>query len=290
MLQIQRIITMSNGNLNFELPEQFSNRVWLQRLLNVEKKRRSVSPSSLIFVGMHNISQYWWCGMYSIIKSRHNEVELFEAYLKDRVAYSLLSGRIIRIPQKQQDLLEVGSDLLLKDIEQLSLKKGLPDNNKLARQVKKIGKFDTLFRVECGDALEQGLRTEFTMAEFYPSYRWNFPYSKYVIIGKPDGITKKFVYEFKSTSRKFFARYQKCVAQTQADFYGYFFKRKSKRVQIFTEEDGTTETFELPVDLNRVKETMAKFEAVDSGSLPHPPAKWKCKNCEFKNECDICQV
>jgi len=280
---------MKNRNLNLELSEQFSNRAWLQRLLNVEKRRRNVPESSLVFVGMHNISQYWWCGMYSIIKSRHNEVEFFGAYLKDRITYSLLTGRIPKVPQKQQDLLEVGSDLSLKEIERFFQKQSSTDNKKNQR-IEKIERCDSLLKLGFTGYLDQGLKNKLTLAESYPSFRWNFPYSKYMIIGKPDGITKKFVYEFKSTSRKFFALYQKCVAQTQADFYGYFFKRKIKCVQIFTEEDGTTETFELPVDLNRVKETMAKFEAVDGGSLPHPPAKWKCKNCEFKNECDICQI
>lgn len=276
-------------NSNMELPKCFSERAWLQRLLIAEKRRRNVPESSLVFIGMHNISQYWWCGMYSIIKSRHNEVEFFGVYLKDRIIYSLLTGRISSVPKKQQDLLEVSNDLSLKDIEKFFQKQNSTEDKK-NQCIKKIEKRNIVSRLEVTDHFEQGLKNELALAEAYPSFRWNFPYSKYVIIGIPDGITKKFVYEFKSTTRKFFSLYSKCIALTQADFYGYFFKRKIKRVQIFIEEDATTETHETTVDLNRVKETMAKFEAVDNGNMPRPPARWKCKSCEFKTECSICQI
>jgi len=67
---------------------------------------------------------------------------------------------------------------------------------------------------------------ESTKSEKYPTIRWNFSWENYVILGIPDGITDKFVYEFKSTKDRFLLNYIKPIAFTQADFYGYFFQKK----------------------------------------------------------------
>jgi len=60
---------------------------------------------------------------------------------------------------------------------------------------------------------------------------------KYVIVGVPDGITDNFVYEFKTTSNEFLMRMQRPVFFTRGDFYGYFFRRPKKRIQVLVKRD-----------------------------------------------------
>jgi hypothetical protein len=120
-------------------------------------------------------------------------------------------------------------------------------------------------------------------SEKYPTIRWNFPWENYVIIGKPDGITDKFIYEFKSTKDRFLLKYDKPIAFTQADLHGYFFKRNKKRVQIYIEN--RKETWEEPINIINVRNTLKYFKEIDEGTKPYPPKEWKCRKCEFKEIC-----
>lgn len=121
----------------------------------------------------------------------------------------------------------------------------------------------------------------------YPTIRWNFKWDKYVVLSIPDGITEEFVYEFKTVRYKFLSLFEKPVALTQADLYGYFFKRKNKRVQIYICEDNEIQTFDEPVDTENAEETLHKFKQVEEGKLPKPPKSLKCRKCEFANICPL---
>ena len=77
---------MSIPDPDMLLPESFWDEKRLNALLTKEKKRRKLAKSDLVFVGMHNVSQFWLCGMYAVLKSRANELEFFAAYLGDRLA------------------------------------------------------------------------------------------------------------------------------------------------------------------------------------------------------------
>jgi hypothetical protein len=105
-----------------------------------EKKRRGQHEASLVFIGMHNLSEFWWCGMYSALKSKQSELGFFAAYLEDRITYSLLTGRISKIPRKRPELLEIGDDLTLGEIErfnqtQVTAAKRPPSEKKLKRRI-----------------------------------------------------------------------------------------------------------------------------------------------------------
>jgi hypothetical protein len=131
--------------------------------------------------------------------------------------------------------------------------------------------------------------TQWTLAEEYPTIRWNFAWRHYVLVGIPDGISDEFVYEFKATGSRFLSRFAKPVGLAQADLYGHFFDRPQKRVQMFIKEDGKTETFDGPVDHRNAEITLDSFARVDQGEPARPPAKWKCRPCEFRTVCPICQ-
>jgi len=105
----------------------------------------------------------------------------------------------------------------------------------------------------------------------------------------PDGITQDTVYEFKATNKQYFIGFTKPVALTQADIYGHFFGKKKKRVQIYVRNSDRIDTFDLPVEASRVRETLDKFIGAAKGERPRPPAKFKCVKCEYREECPMCQ-
>ncbi len=276
----------------------------LQRLLVLEKERRGVSPESLVFVGVHNIAQYFWCAMYAVLKSQRNESEMFGAYLQDRVRYSQKLGLIGQIPRRDSALLEVGSDIRFEDV-QLMLKQAKPNEGsdtgirsggiELARGTdEEDNPALTTFNLGEGESISvpplmAGQLMETIKSEQYPQIRWNFEYGRYVVIGAPDGITDDFVYEFKFQNKRRYLTEDMAKASAQADLYGYFFRRGRKRVQIHLREDGSTETDESAVDRNRAKHLLAKFAEVDAGRSPPLPKPWKCKSCELRQDCPIVQ-
>jgi len=129
---------------------------------------------------------------------------------------------------------------------------------------------------------------QMSKAETHPTIRWNFVWHDYIVVGVPDGITNSFVYEFKSTASKFLCNYYiKPVALAQADLYGYFFRRRRKRVQIYVVEEANTQTWDEPVSEESALKTLNDFERIDKGELAKPPKAWKCKSCEFTSSCPI---
>ena len=280
----------------------------LERLLKLEKERRGQPKDSLVFIGMANTAEYYWCGIKAWFLNKRSELGFFGAYLVDRIRYSLILGRIDKVPEGDEEILETGSDLTLEDVEEILKKrkeKQLPriavenpeDWEEIEKElVAKFGGVPSEFVVwEIDeerlkeDPLYRGRILEIKHAEKYPKVRWNFEWGKYVVVGVPDGITDEFVYEFKSTTSSggFAKKWLKPIAETQADLYGFFFRRKKKRVQIYSLKDNKTYTWEGVVDEGRAKEVLEKFEKVDSGELPPPPASWKCRRCEFANECPV---
>jgi len=210
------------------------------RLLALEKRRRNIPLKKLVFVGMHNLAQYWWCAQSSVLRSRRNEIEFFLTYLYDRVKYSFIFGHLKIMPKNLRDLLDIGSDLKYEDIDRF---------------------------------------------EKYQPPRWSFEKMGYVIVGIPDGITQKYVYEKKDIQKESLLHFEKPVAFTQADLYGYFFKRDKKIVEIYIEENNKIMKLKEDVDTNRAKNTIRKFKRVDNGAQAIPPQKFKCNNCEFKRDC-----
>ncbi len=293
----------------------------LERLLALEKQRRGVSATGLIFIGMHNVAQHWWCTQQAVLKSRTNEIEFFAAYLNDRIEYDHRLGFVDKLPRRHEALLDIGSKITLADVQKLlKEEKGVEplidvgpttvmwdvvdDQGKPIRVInpdlpseekeywEKRSKNEGM-RVISIETLPPKLRGEIlhsSRSEIYPTIRWNFPWDKYTVIGVPDGITNKFVYEYKTTKSRFLLNYVKPVAFAQADLYGYFFQRPNKRVQIQVIEENVTETHEEAVNSTRAKDTLAAFAQVEARGLARPPKAWKCKGCDFRATCPISQA
>lgn len=293
----------------------------LRKLLLLEKERRGIDSSKLVFVGMANIAHYWWCALQSVLKSVEMESEFFGAYLMDRLLYSHRLGYITALPRETETWLDLGSQITFEEIEVL-LREKTEIANKPREATAHVVAFETIdddgnvimllnpklsskgkqyFEAE---AQARGIRAvswdntsippklrgeihQMSKAEKYPTIRWNFAWHDYIVVGVPDGITDSLVYEFKSTASRFLSYYIKPVALAQADLYGYFFKRRHKRVQIYVKETETTQTLDEPVSEERALETLSGFEATNKGKSANPPKAWKCKNCEFTRLCPI---
>ncbi len=304
----------------------------LEKLLELEKERRGFDKDRLVFIGMANVANYYWCAMRAYLKCREHELGFFGAYLDDRISYSLELGYIQSesiwplVRTGDRELLAIGDNIGLNDIERL-LRAEKERWMERSRQSEGIERDDFQvwflppillddkgnrvmaidpddYDVEIRELYESVAESEgiiivdpeeypilrgesrhMLTAESYPSIRWNFEWGGYVLLGIPDGITDDFVYEFKSTRNRFLMRFNKPIAFAQADLYGFFFKRRMKRVQIYVEEERQTETWMENVDGENAVSVLEKFMRVDQGELPPPPKNWKCKKCEYRSEC-----
>ena len=302
-------------DIEAKITELLGDRKRMRSLLLLEKARRGARRDSLLFIGMANIAQYYWCAMQAVLKSKSNELEFFGAYLYDRILYSHCLGLIDKLPKSEEALLDIGKEITFDDVQKLLREeaeraKGISVtfavtelidehsarvmviNPDLPPELRKQFEMDAKRKgIRIADLEElPKLRGEFlqtTKAERYPKIRWNFEWGKYVIVGVPDGITDRFVYEFKTTKNKFLMGFTKPVALTQANLYGYFFRRDEKRVQIHIVEEGTTVTWESKVDRTKAERVLKDFSRVDTGWVPPSPRTWKCKSCEFKPACPI---
>lgn len=290
----------------------------LERLFALEKQRRGVPATDLAFIGMHNVAQHWWCTQQAVLKSRVDEIDFFGAYLHDRIVYAHRLGRVGKLPSRDEALLDVGSETTLADVETLLRHKEMEPHgitittvcqDSVDNQGKRVRLINPDLPPEQRKLYEEGarkegvrvanleefpkLRGEFlqeSQAERYPTIRWHFHWAKYTVVGVPDGITDKFVYEYKTTKSRFLLNYVKPVALAQADLYGYFFQRSNKRVQIQIIEENVTETYEEAVNSTRAEDTLSAFARVDAGGPARPPKAWKCKGCVFQATCLISQA
>lgn len=279
---------MSDFFLEAGIGDIIQDRERLRGLLALEKQRRGIETSALVFVGMHNVAQHWWCTQYAVLKSRANEIGFFAAYLHDRIVYAHQLGLADELPRRQEALLNIGGDLTWNDVEKL-LKKRASEPDKHKADQERAARLALMIELE-QDPSRRGELDQALHAEKYPTIRWNFRWGKYSVVGVPDGITEEFVYEYKTTRNSYLLRFAKPVALAQADLYGYFFQRPRKRVQIHIAEEDKIETYEELVDTGRAEETLTAFAQVDEGKPARPPVPWKCRSCEVRAECPINQA
>jgi len=303
-----------NG-IESEIGKVLSDQRELEKLLLLEKEKRGVGKNKLVFIGIANIADYYWCAMQSLFKSKKMELDIFHAYLHDRVYYSFHLGLITNLPKNKEKLLEIGNEITLKDVEKLLKERENKKEQFIVEEITReaIDKNGNKVIVVNpnlppeerkffeNQAKNKGVRIanieEFPKirGEFFhteksishPTIRWNFNCNDYVIVGVPDGIEDDCVYEYKTTRNNFLMYFVKPVAYTQADLYGYFFKRGKKRVQIYIVDEKITKTWENQVDRNRVLEVFRNFKKVDEGWTPPLPKTWKCKSCKFKDACKL---
>jgi len=292
------------------IDQNFFEKLNFEKLLSLEKKRRKIDKSELVFVGMANIASYRWCGAKAILHSREVELDFFRAYLVDRIRYSFELNLIDKLPKKQEALLYIGDEITYNDIERLlkkrcetfqeksidtefyylmSVKNGKafinpflpPEQKEVAKEIaKKEG-----YQIVDDLPMERGEFYHLEDPEKYPTIRWNFNWENYVIVGVPDGITDDFVYEYKTTNKSL--HYIKPVAFAQADLYGYFFKRPKKRVKIFVKKENKTYVWEEKVDVENALDILKKFKLADKEGWVIPPKNWKCKICKYKEKCKL---
>ncbi|MEM4469212.1 MAG: hypothetical protein QXS32_09125 [Candidatus Nezhaarchaeales archaeon] len=261
----------------------------LSKLLTEKKLRAGVPENRLLFVGMADAAKYRWCPLQSFLSNAGMELLYFTSYLVDKVAYSIYFNQLQEFPQDLNKFLDIGEELKFSDVEKILKDIGLAQTveNKIQKLLIKHVKHGSITQVK-RDHKSAGEVDELLYAEPYPTIRWNFKFKDFIVVGFPDGITEEFVYEFKSTRKESYIKNVLPVAQAQADLYGYFFKRRKKRVQVRVRETGKIETWESNVDTKEAEHVLNGLARVVEGEILLPSEnerKWKCKVCEFKDEC-----
>ncbi len=291
--------------INDDMKQKINNMIMkygLNSLMAKKKEELGHEPSELVFIGVADVAKYWYCAKKSLFKQLEMEPEFFNAYLQDRILYSIELGYLRRLPSSERELLKIGDEITLIDIEKLlkeeveeskellkeltTIRKALVKENKVELDL--VNRFIKVFIKKFGGSeenpLDFGTYAEYLIAEPYATIRWNFPYKDFVVIGAPDGITDNFVYEFKASANLFFTLRN---AKTQADIYGYFFHRDKKRVQVYLKTSGKIITEENGIDKENAEITLERATGVYRGEPPKPPKPYKCNSCEYKIRCPI---
>ena len=251
----------------------------LTELMNLEKERLGLSRDELVFIGMANLSKYYWCAWQYYLKAKREESLFFFSYFLDRLTNSVELGLLSNPPKQVIAILKIGDNIEYDHIQKLlKEQKTKSTSNKTKNDIRKM------FRKE-KDPMQKGSICQILHGENYPTRRWNFKYKSIVLVGVPDGITNDFVYEFKFTSKSGYLKHTLITAACQADVYGYYFKRSKRRVQIFCEEDDKVYTYEDSIDKEKVNNLLEKWIDMKKGYLPIKPKPWKCNICEFKKDC-----
>jgi CRISPR/Cas system-associated exonuclease Cas4 (RecB family) len=284
-------------------------------LLDLEKRRRGIAGDRLLFVGVSNVASVRWCPMKAVLRSRAEELMFFGAYLYDRLIYARLLGLIRELPHTDQGLLEAGAEVGMADVERLLRRlPARPEREAWAYReaVGAGGEVAWVLNPDLSaadrthyyklasragvrvleledDPKMRGLVLEEMRAERYPTIRWNFAWERYVVVGVPDGITGDLIYEFKTTRSRYLGGHLLPTALVQADLYGLFFDRKSKRVQLYIVEEDVTQTWDRPIDRSAAESILKEFRSVDEGRRPRPPReRWKCRRCDVRPICPVC--
>ncbi|MHB8384137.1 MAG: hypothetical protein ACYDC3_17560 [Candidatus Binataceae bacterium] len=277
-------------------------------LLRLEKARRGLDPKRLCFIGMADTANYWWCAQQSLFNNREMEKGFFGAYLYDRINCAFKLGIISGPVRYDAQLLRIAAERSFEEGERQFKQArraeflGMTDATRrrsheadkklrrdyLAGRIKNETEPEPFEEEEPAhpnkEARLRGKQDEYYLSERYPSFRWHFDWRDYVVVGIPDGITDRFIYEFKSTK---VLHYQKPVAEAQADLYGYFFRRKQKRLQFHDIQQGKLLTFSSAISRNNAQRTLRDFAAIEAGKAPIPPKPWKCRTCEFFSVCSV---
>src|SRR5262245_43123133 len=261
----------------------FEDDALLKRLLTVEKARRSVPKNKLLFIGASDVSSQCWCSMKAVLTAREGEVGRFGQYLYNRLHDAHELGLLRYWPRNPKTLLSIGEWITFEQVNAYENAKPEPQ-----RTPRSSGDID--LRELGEDELEwweRGEIAESQYAERYPQFSWHFPWERYVVVGVPDGVTKDFVYEFKSTGR---ARYRENLMRSggvQADLYGLFFQRARKRVQVYSIDTGQIDTLDEKVDRANAERYLRNFSRVDGGEFPRLPESFKCRICDHVKRCPL---
>ncbi|RCW60177.1 hypothetical protein [Halanaerobium sp. ST460_2HS_T2] len=123
----------------------------------------------------------------------------------------------------------------------------------------------------------------------YKSFRWHFPWDNYIVTGIPDGVGDNFVYEYKSAKDKYYYHnYIRSIANSQADLYGYFFKKQEKKIETVFMKEGELKEINGEIDIDNALDILNIFKNTLTGNSDHiAPVEWKCKKCDYYDECEV---
>ncbi len=144
------------------------------------------------------------------------------------------------------------------------------------------------WNVDPQDSFSMGKYLEYRHSVKYSPVIKCFKWKKYHIFVAPDGITKKFCYEFKSAKMSFFWKDSSPVARVQANLYSYFFKRPYKRVEFLFKDSLKKRSVFEKTDRKGAEATLNLIDALLRNKVRAvPPKKYKCIRCEFRAKCTI---
>jgi hypothetical protein len=234
----------------------------LRRLLALEKERRGVAQTDVIFINTATIAKHSAARPGSneyTNKARNNELGFFNEYRGLRIDYARRFGLVDVLPTNPTEYLLVGEEITYEQVEAANPlpdtlnSERLSEEGVLTLRDKHIGRARSLTSFAQGDLAYE------VFAEEYSAFKWYFPWEGRVVIGVPDGLTKDSVYEFKSTMKPLYKQERAKQAIAQADIYGLFFRRANRRVQGFCWEDATLSTVDSPVDTNTAATHLSGF-------------------------------
>lgn len=289
-----------------------------------EKQKRNIPSKQPIFIAVADIAGMFWCNQKMIFKIKENELNIYSGYLNNIKKYGsnlsvkeldrILKSEELEMKRRISNIKNINekvystkkwhiildnknAELSESDLEYLdSLATIDTAMDKIEKILKKRGIKSEFMAAENTEStlfdesipLDRGFLDEGKYAERYPSVRYHFDWNDYVIMGIPDGITKDFCYEFKSTTNGFSAFYIKPIAIAQAQLYSYFFKRPKIRVQILTKDNGKIATIEEKADKKKAEEILRTMDGLlKEKKSAIPPKPWKCRSCGYINQCKL---
>jgi CRISPR/Cas system-associated exonuclease Cas4 (RecB family) len=223
--------------------------------------------------------------MKAVLRARESEKMYFEAYLRDRLYYANELQALERWPRSNVELLQAGRSITFEQVE--AVEKSHYGPQTLPDETSEVLALEIEIERPDMDHATRGDVFELFFAEKYHQFRWNFLYGRYVFLAIPDGITNDFVYEFKSGSKARFRGERMKEAAVQADLYGYFFRKRMKRVQVYTSDDRRRESNNSLVDEENAIRYLKNFARVDGGEMPRLPSPGKCRSCDFVASCPL---
>jgi CRISPR/Cas system-associated exonuclease Cas4 (RecB family) len=276
---------MKIENFEGKMRELFSDDERLGALLLLEKSNRGVDQKQLVFAGLSDVSAQTFCSVKAVLRARESEQMYFGACLSDRLRYATALGVLESWPQSEVELLQAGRSITFEQVE--AVEKSYYGTHALPDEASEVLDIEIEIEGPEVDYATRGNVFELFYAEKYHHFRWNFPYGRYVFLGVPDGITNDFVYEFKSGSKGRFRPERTKEAVVQGDLYGYFFKKRMKRVGVYTDDDRRIASHNSPVDEGNAIKYLRNFARVDAGEMPKLPPAGRCRSCNFKDFCPL---
>lgn len=141
---------------------------------------------------------------------------------------------------------------------------------------------------EDNKAFADGDYFESVKGKKYPTQERFFKWHGYFIVGVPDGVTKKFCYEFKTVKNDLVYSFSKRIALAQATLYSYFFKKPYVKVQFYFKDTGKVKTIYKKIDKTFATDLLETMDSLIKDKMkPIPPKRFKCRNCEFEVKCKI---